>query len=104
MAGPCAVESEEQTLRIATQVKHRGGQVLRGGAYKPRTSPFSFQGLGVEGLRILKVAREETGLPIVTEAVDVYSLEKVAETADLIQIGARNMYNRPLLEEAAALK
>jgi 3-deoxy-7-phosphoheptulonate synthase len=104
IAGPCAVESEEQTLRIAHAVKAAGAEVLRGGAFKPRTSPYSFQGMGLEGLRILAKAREQTGLPVVTEAVDVGSLALVAEYADIIQIGARNMQNFTLLQEAGKLR
>ncbi len=100
IAGPCAVESEEQTLRLARAVKAAGAQVLRGGAFKPRTSPYSFQGMGLDGLKILKTASQETGLPIVTEAVDPASLELVADYADIIQIGARNMQNFSLLAEA----
>jgi len=104
IAGPCAVESEEQTLRIAMLVKQAGANVLRGGAYKPRTSPYSFQGMGLEGLKILAKARALTGLPIITEAVDPQSLEKVAEYSDIIQIGARNMQNFSLLQEAGRLR
>jgi 3-deoxy-7-phosphoheptulonate synthase len=104
IGGPCAVESEEQTLRIAARVKAAGAEILRGGAFKPRTSPYSFQGLGLEGLKILKIAREQTGLPIVTEAVDLQSLELVGEYADMIQIGARNMQNFTLLQEAGKLR
>ena len=100
IGGPCAVESEEQTLRIAEKVKAMGAQVLRGGAYKPRSSPYSFQGMGLEGLKILKKARELTGLPIVTEALDMKSLETVAEYSDIVQLGARNMQNFALLQEA----
>lgn len=103
MAGPCAVESEEQTLRIAKLVKASGGHVLRGGAYKPRTSPYSFQGLGLDGLKILATARQETGLPVVTEAVDLESLQAVYEYADIIQIGTRNMQNFALLKAAGQL-
>ncbi|MCD6155881.1 MAG: 3-deoxy-7-phosphoheptulonate synthase, partial [Candidatus Atribacteria bacterium] len=98
MAGPCAVESEEQILYTAQKVKEAGGHILRGGAFKPRTSPYSFQGLGKEGLKFLAKAREETGLPIVTEALGIEELELVAEYADIIQIGARNMQNFRLLE------
>lgn len=101
VAGPCAVESKEKLLEIACQVKEAGAQLLRGGAYKPRTSPYSFQGLEEEGLKHLALAREKTGLPIVTEAVDMNSLEKVAYYADVIQIGARNMQNFALLRAAA---
>ncbi len=100
MAGPCAVESEVQALTIARQVKAAGARILRGGAYKPRTSPYSYQGLGKTGLKILKKVREETGLLIITEAVDVDSLKLVVEYADIIQIGARNMQNFTLLRRA----
>jgi 3-deoxy-7-phosphoheptulonate synthase len=103
MAGPCAVESEEQTVRIAKQVKQRGAHLLRGGAFKPRTSPYAFQGLGEDGLKILAAAREETGLPVITEALDPNSLELVYKYADVIQIGARNMQNFALLKEAGKL-
>jgi 3-deoxy-7-phosphoheptulonate synthase len=99
-AGPCAVESLEQTLIVARRVKAAGAHLLRGGAYKPRTSPYSFQGLGEEGLKILAAAREETGLPVVTEAVDLESLDLVEKYADAIQIGARNMQNFSLLRRA----
>ena len=99
-AGPCAVESLEQTLIVARRVKAAGAHLLRGGAYKPRTSPYSFQGLGEEGLKILVAAREETGLPVVTEAVDLESLDLVEKYADAIQIGARNMQNFSLLRRA----
>ncbi len=104
IAGPCAVESEEQTIRIAHAVKAAGGQILRGGAFKPRTSPYSFQGLGLEGLKILKKAREATGLPLITEALDIKSLEVVYEYTDIIQIGARNMQNYALLQEVGQLR
>ncbi len=100
IAGPCAVETEERTIRIAEKVKAAGGHMMRGGAFKPRTSPYSFQGLGLEGLKILAKAREVTGLPIVTEALDEESLDQVAEYADAIQIGARNMQNFALLKKA----
>ena len=100
MAGPCAVESLEQTLIIARAVKAAGAHLLRGGAFKPRTSPYSFQGLGEEGLRILAEAREATGLPVVTEAVDNESVDLVERYADAIQIGARNMQNFSLLKRA----
>ena len=96
-AGPCAVESVEQTVAIARAVKKGGAHLLRGGAFKPRTSPYSFQGLGEEGLRILATAREETGLPVVTEALDVESVDLVERYADAIQVGARNMQNFSLL-------
>jgi 3-deoxy-7-phosphoheptulonate synthase len=100
IAGPCAVESLEQTLAIAHAVKASGAHFLRGGAFKPRTSPYSFQGLGLEGLKILARAREETGLPVVSEALDTETLDMVAEYADVIQIGARNMQNFQLLKKA----
>jgi 3-deoxy-7-phosphoheptulonate synthase len=99
-AGPCAVESLEQTLIVARAVKKVGAHLLRGGAFKPRTSPYSFQGLGLEGLKILAAAREETGLPVVTEAMDLEGLDLVEEYADAIQIGARNMQNFSLLKRA----
>jgi 3-deoxy-7-phosphoheptulonate synthase len=97
MAGPCAVESREQLLETAHAVKEAGAQVLRGGAYKPRTSPYSFQGLAEKGLRILAEAREETGLLIVTEVIDPYLVPLVSAYADILQIGARNMHNYALL-------
>ena len=100
MAGPCSVEGEEQILLAARQVKAAGATVLRAGAFKPRSSPYAFQGLGKLGLELLAVARAETGLMIVTEAMDPKGLELVAETADIIQIGARNMQNYPLLRRA----
>ncbi len=98
IAGPCAVESREQIIRLAEQVKAAGGIGLRGGAFKPRTSPYSFQGHGVEGLKMLAEARERTGLAVVTEVIGVDSLPAVAEYADVLQIGARNMQHYPLLE------
>jgi 3-deoxy-7-phosphoheptulonate synthase len=100
VAGPCAVESREQLLTVARSVKAAGAQLLRGGAFKPRTSPYSFQGLGEEGLEILAEARAETGLPIVTEALDNEGLDLVERHADAIQIGARNMQNFSLLKRA----
>jgi 3-deoxy-7-phosphoheptulonate synthase len=100
MAGPCAVESETQALTIARAVQAAGARIFRGGAFKPRTSPYSYQGLGEPGLKILRQVRQETGLLIVTEAVDHDSLELVAEYADIIQIGARNMQNFTLLRQA----
>lgn len=103
MAGPCAVESREQTLRIARKVKAGGAHVLRGGAFKPRTSPYAFQGMGEDGLKILAEARAETGLPVVSEALDPESLQLVYKYADVIQIGARNMQNFALLKEAGKL-
>jgi 3-deoxy-7-phosphoheptulonate synthase len=99
IAGPCTVESREQTLQTARVVRDAGASLLRGGAYKPRTSPYAFQGLGQEGLRLLSEAKAETGLPIVTELMDMRDLEPVLEVADVIQIGARNMQNYPLLAE-----
>ena len=98
MAGPCSVESEEQIVGIAKQVKASGATVLRGGAFKPRTPPYSFQGMGVEGIELLKVAREETGLPIVTEIMDAEHLPAFKDV-DIIQVGARNMQNFSLLKE-----
>ena len=100
IAGPCAVESEQQTLEAARAVKAAGATCLRGGAFKPRTSPYDFQGLGEEALKILSAARDETGLPIVTEARDAGHIDLVAEYADAIQIGARNMQNYDLLLSA----
>ncbi len=99
MAGPCSVESEEQTLRIAHAVKERGASFLRGGAFKPRSSPYAFQGLGLDGLKILRKASEETGLPIVSEAMDYEGLKMMMDYVDIIQIGARNMQNFSLLKE-----
>jgi 3-deoxy-7-phosphoheptulonate synthase len=100
MAGPCAVESREQLLESAWAVKNGGAQFLRGGAYKPRTSPYAFQGLEEEGLKMLAEARELTGLKIVTEVVDVQSVGVVSNYADVLQIGARNMQNFQLLKSA----
>jgi len=100
MAGPCAVESEEQALTIAHLVKQHGAQIFRGGAFKPRTSPYSFQGLGEEGLKILKRVHSETGLLIVSEATDHTNIEVVEQYGDIIQIGARNMQNYSLLRRA----
>ncbi len=99
IAGPCTVESREQTLEVARVVNEAGVAMLRGGAYKPRTSPYAFQGLGVEGLRLLQEAKDETGLPIVTEVMDVRDIADVVEVADVIQVGARNMQNYSLLAE-----
>ena len=104
VAGPCAVESVEQTLAIARAVKAAGAHILRGGAFKPRTSPYSFQGLGEAGLRILAEAREATGLPVVSEAIDVESVDLVEKYADAIQIGARNMQNFSLLKRVGKAK
>ncbi len=99
IAGPCTVESREQTLTTADAMLDAGVQFFRGGAYKPRSSPYSFQGLGQEGLEILREAKLRTGLPIVTELTDVRDVEAVADVADVIQVGARNMQNYPLLAE-----
>jgi len=99
MAGPCAVESEEQLMATARAVKAAGAHILRGGAFKPRTSPYTFRGLEEKGLQILKAAREETGLPIITEVMTVRDVELVARYADILQIGARNVQNFFLLEE-----
>ena len=99
MAGPCAIESYDQLLETAKFVKQKGANVLRGGAYKPRTSPNSFQGLKEEGLEILKAVKKETNLPVITELMDARDLEKVYEVADIIQIGSRNMQNFTLLSE-----
>jgi 3-deoxy-7-phosphoheptulonate synthase len=99
IAGPCTVEGRDQTLEVARVVAENGATMLRGGAYKPRTSPYAFQGLGVEGLRLLQEAKEETGLPIVTELMDVRDVADVVEVADVIQVGARNMQNYTLLSE-----
>jgi len=104
IAGPCAVESEEQLIRIAHAVKKAGAQLLRGGAYKPRTSPYAFQGLGKKGLQLLAKAKKETGMPIVTEVLDQRSLDDVAEYADVLQVGARNMQNFALLKDLAKLR
>jgi 3-deoxy-7-phosphoheptulonate synthase len=98
MAGPCAVESEQQILKTAEFVAAAGARVLRGGAYKPRSSPYSFQGLGVEGLKLLSKAREETGLAIVTEVMSESDVEVIAEYADIMQVGTRSMENYSLLE------
>jgi len=103
IAGPCAVESREQTLRIAEKVAARGAHILRGGAYKPRTSPYSFQGLGEDGLEILAEAREQFGLPVVSEVVDPATVPVAAQYLDMIQIGTRNMQNFTLLKEIGKL-
>jgi 3-deoxy-7-phosphoheptulonate synthase len=99
MAGPCSIESEEQLMESAYIVKKGGAHILRGGAFKPRTSPYSFQGLEEEGLKLLKKAREKTGLPVVTEVMNTADVELVEEYADIIQIGARNIQNFPLLKK-----
>ncbi len=103
VAGPCTVESREQTLGVARAVRAAGAAMLRGGAFKPRTSPFAFKGLGVAGLEILAEAREETGLPVVTELLDAQHADAIAAHADVVQIGARNMQNYALLEVAGRL-
>ena len=104
IAGPCSVESEKQTVETAIGVKKAGANMLRGGAFKPRTSPYAFQGLGLEGLKILEKAKKETGLPIVTEVVDPRDVTWVSEYADVLQIGARNMQNFSLLREVGRVK
>ncbi len=104
MAGPCAVENKAQLLETAIQVDKYGGQILRGGAFKPRTSPYSFQGLEEEGLKLLKLARLKTGLPFVTEVMDTRQVDLVGDYADMLQIGSRNMHNFPLLKEAGLSK
>ena len=104
MAGPCSVEGREQILNIARVVKDSGAKILRGGAFKPRTSPYSFRGLGKEGLLYLRETKEKFGLPIVTEAMSIEQLELVSEYADIVQIGARNMQNFSLLEAAGKIK
>ena len=103
MAGPCSVENEEQILSVAQAVKDAGAQILRGGAFKPRTSPYAFQGLGQEGIRLLLEAKRQTGLPIVTEIMSISTLEVFAEV-DMIQVGARNMQNFDLLRELGKTK
>lgn len=97
MAGPCAVESRERFLTTAVAMKEAGAHVLRGGVFKPRTSPYAFQGIGIRGLRFLREAREQTGLPIITEVMDPGMVETVADAADILQIGTRNAQNFPLL-------
>jgi 3-deoxy-7-phosphoheptulonate synthase len=99
IAGPCSVESEEQTIKTAQKVKEAGANMLRGGAFKPRTSPYAFQGLGLRGLKILEKAKRETGLPVVTEVTDPRDVSWVCEYADVLQIGTRNMQNFSLLME-----
>jgi 3-deoxy-7-phosphoheptulonate synthase len=104
MSGPCSVESREQIVEVARAVKQAGAKVLRGGAFKPRTSPYSFQGLGVKGLELLAEAREATGLPVITEIMDTKDLEVIERHADCLQIGARNMQNFSLLKEVGRSK
>jgi 3-deoxy-7-phosphoheptulonate synthase len=100
IAGPCAIEGEDQALTIAAKVRAAGAQMFRGGAFKPRTSPYSFQGLGLQGLKILAKVREDVGLPVVTEVMDLETFDVVEEYADMIQIGTRNMQNFSLLRRA----
>jgi len=104
MAGPCSVESREQLLDTAHAVKRAGASILRGGAYKPRTSPYDFQGLGVEALKILREAREQTGLPVVTEVMGTEDVDVICEHVDMLQVGARNMQNFNLLRRLATVK
>ena len=104
ISGPCSVESEEQIVSVAKELKNVGASFLRGGAYKPRTSPYSFQGLGLEGLDLLKIARAETGLPIVSEIMSTDVLDRFVEDVDIIQIGARNMQNFVMLRELGRTK
>ncbi|MBW2478619.1 MAG: 3-deoxy-7-phosphoheptulonate synthase, partial [Deltaproteobacteria bacterium] len=99
IAGPCSIESESQILKTARAVKSAGADMLRGGAFKPRTSPYAFQGLGLRGLKLLAQAGQETGLPIITEVIDPRDVSWVAEFADVLQIGTRNMQNFSLLKE-----
>jgi 3-deoxy-7-phosphoheptulonate synthase len=99
IAGPCAVESQEQLFETARSVKKYGGRILRGGAFKPRSSPYNFQGMGEEGLKLLGLIKKETGMPVVTEVMDTRQVGLVAEYADMLQIGSRNMQNYPLLKE-----
>jgi len=104
IAGPCSVETDDQMIETAKQVKEAGATILRGGVFKPRTSPYSFQGLGVEGLMILKKASLETGLPVITEVIDPRDVYVVSQYADILQIGARNIQNFPLLKEVGRSK
>ena len=104
IAGPCSVESREQLLETAEGVKRAGATMLRGGAYKPRTSPYEFQGLGIEALKILREARERTGLPVVTEVMSTEDVDLICEYADMLQVGARNMQNFALLRRLATVK
>ena len=104
IAGPCSVESEEQLFTIARHVKDAGAKVLRGGAFKPRTSPYTFQGLGEEGLKLLKAAGEEFGIPTVSEVMDVTQIDMMVENVDILQVGARNMQNFSLLKQLGKLK
>jgi 3-deoxy-7-phosphoheptulonate synthase len=102
-AGPCSIESEDQMMSAARAVKAAGGNALRGGAYKPRSSPYAFQGMGLEGLKLLRAAGDEVGLPVITEVLDVRDAEEVARHADVLQVGARNMQNFMMLEELGTM-
>jgi 3-deoxy-7-phosphoheptulonate synthase len=104
MSGPCSVEGREQLISIANDVKKAGARILRGGAFKPRTSPYSFQGLGIDGLKLLAEAREATGLPVITEIMDTKDLDVIEKYADCLQVGARNMQNFSLLKEVGRSK
>ena len=104
MAGPCSVEDEEQMVATAKAVKKAGATVLRGGAFKPRTSPYSFRGMGLDGLKLLNIAKQETGLPIITEVMSPADVDTVAQYADILQIGARNMQNYNLLDEVGGTR
>jgi 3-deoxy-7-phosphoheptulonate synthase len=104
IAGPCSVESEEQMVTVARAVKAAGATMLRGGAFKPRTSPYAFQGMGLEGLKLLRAAGDAAGLPVVTEVLDVRDAETIAEWADVLQVGARNMQNFMMLEELGKMR
>lgn len=104
MAGPCGIESEEQAIQTAIGVKKAGANIFRGGAFKPRTSPYDFQGLGLKGLKFMEKAKKETGLPIITEVIDPRDVSWVCEYADILQIGARNMQNFTLLREVGRVK
>ena len=104
IAGPCSIESEKQTIEIAKAVKKAGANILRGGAFKPRTSPYAFQGLGLKALKFLEKAKKETGLPIISEVIDSRDVSWVCEYVDILQIGARNMQNFSLLKEVGKVK
>ena len=104
IAGPCAVESKDQLFETARYVKSGGAKILRGGAFKPRSSPYSFQGMGEDGLKLLRDIRNETGLPVVTEVMDTRQVELIASYADMLQVGSRNMQNYPLLKEVGISK
>jgi 3-deoxy-7-phosphoheptulonate synthase len=104
IAGPCAIENREQLMKTSKAVTSGGARILRGGAFKPRSSPYNFQGLGEEGLKLLAVAKKEHGLPVITEVMDTRQMELVSSYADILQIGSRNMHNYPLLKEAGLSK